>query len=76
MELNLTLEDLRGLDQYPGIAAQQSAHIALGGGRKIIHRDYHRKYAITSIILMFFYLCADRLALGSRYSRCRGRKAG
>lgn len=54
MELNLTLEDLRGLDQYPGIAAQQSAHIALGGGRKIIHRDYHRKYAITSIILMFF----------------------
>lgn len=54
MELNLTLEDLRALDQYPGIAPQQQAHIALGGQRKILHRNYHRKYALTSIILIFF----------------------
>lgn len=54
MELNLTIEELRNLEQYPGVAARQSAHLSLGTGRKIVHRDYHRTYSVMSIIMMFF----------------------
>ena len=52
MEINLTTKELRALEQYPGIAQQRT--IVTDGKRKILHRDYRRKYAITSIILMFF----------------------
>lgn len=53
MELTMTLEDLRALDQYPGLQSQKS-HISHVNQKKIIHRDYHRHYTLVTYILLFF----------------------
>lgn len=68
MELTMTLDDLRGLEQYPGLQAQKS-HISHINQKKIVHRDYHRHYTIvTYIYYSLFFL--NRMAVGSRYSHC------
>lgn len=54
MEKTFTLEDLRNLEQYPGLAESKAAHISRFANKTIIHRDYHRHYTILSYILMFF----------------------
>lgn len=54
IEKNLTLEDLRGLDQYPSIAFGQHAHFSRVAKKTIVHRDYHRDYSLVTYILLFF----------------------
>lgn len=53
MELNISLDDLRELEQYPGLASQKE-HISRFTHKKVVHRDYHRHYTAVSLILMFF----------------------
>ena len=53
-EKNLTLQDLRELERYPGLDFEHKAHFSRFAHKTIIHRDYHRDYTLTSYILMFF----------------------
>lgn len=54
MELNLTIDDLRQLNEYPGIASANKAHISLIGNKTVVHRSHSRRYSITSLVLLFF----------------------
>lgn len=53
MELNMTLEDLRSLEQYPGLD-NRHAHISKVNHKKIVHRNYHRSYSLLTYISLFF----------------------
>lgn len=53
MELTMTLDDLRNLEQYPGLQSQES-HISKVNHKKIVHRNYHRRYSLVTYILLFF----------------------
>lgn len=53
MELNININDLRELDQYPGLASPKE-HISRFTHKNVVHRDYHRNYTLSSYILMFF----------------------
>lgn len=54
IEQALTLDDLRGLEQYPGLVVGRKAHFSRFADKTIIHRDYHRDYSILTYILLFF----------------------
>ena len=53
-EKNYTVDELRELDQYPGIAYEQKAHFSRFTHKTITHRDYHRNYSFTTLVLIFF----------------------
>lgn len=54
MEPCLTLDQLRELDHYPGLDFEKTSHYSHIANKTIVHRDYHRKYSMSSYILMFF----------------------
>ena len=54
IEKNYTVDELRELDQYPGINYQQKAHFSRFTHRTVTHRDYHRNYSFTTLTLIFF----------------------
>lgn len=49
-----SLDDLRELGEYPGIAYEQKYHFSRFTNRVIRHRDYHRTYTLLTYILLFF----------------------
>lgn len=53
-EKTYTLNELRELGQYPGIAYEQKAHFSRFTQKAIVHRDYHRDYDAVTYILLFF----------------------
>ena len=53
MELNMTIDELRELEHYPELEVHK-AHADKTNHKKIIHRDYHRKYSLVTYVLLFF----------------------
>jgi uncharacterized membrane protein len=49
-----TLDELRELGEYPGIAYEQKYHFSRFTNKVVRHRDYHRDYSLLGYILLFF----------------------
>ena len=49
-----SLDELRELGEYPGVAYEQKYHFSRFTKKVVKHRDYHRNYSLLSYILLFF----------------------
>ncbi len=49
-----SIEDLRELGEYPGVAYEQKYHFSRFTNKVVKHRDYHRTYTLIGYILLFF----------------------
>lgn len=49
-----SLDELRELGEYPGIAYEQKYHFSRFAGKVVKHRDYHRDYTLLGYVLLFF----------------------
>ncbi len=58
MQLDLTIDDLRELEQYPGLMPHSTVNLNLGKREIKMRRDYHRDYALSSLLIMFFIFSA------------------
>ena len=53
-EKTYTIDDLRELGEYPGVAYEQKYHFSRFTNKVVKHRDYHRTYTLIGYILLFF----------------------